>query len=405
MKSQTGGVSIWSRRKNYAAVLALGIVPLLAVSLSTVSSASSLRGGSATHAGIEKTAVKPGVAAAERYLAASERPVVWRGPTKPVRRIGSVRGKSVDIVNLTQEIPALAEWADTAQAQLRALGVRASICDAGGSPTGIVSCMQQGISEHPNVLIALALNTTFIQKYVTQAKAAGIKVITGQTGVPGRSQAKGALAEVTFNYPEVGHILGAWFAAQSHCSGYPQIITSTSSAQPSAAEVKGIQRALTQYCPGDKARPVQNVLIPNWATQLPTLTRSDLLANPSLDYLLPLYDGMTIYMLPAIEQTNVGRTIKVASFNATPVVMQTELARHTDLAADIGGPNRWYAYALTDETLRVLTGSPVVVNENVPLRMFDSADLAKINVHNSSTWYGPVNWACDYHKLWGESCK
>ncbi len=85
--------------------------------------------------------------------------------------------------------------------------------------------------------------------------------------------------------------------------------------------------------------------------------------------------------------------------------MQTELARHTDLAADIGGPNRWYAYALADETLRVLTGSPVVVNENVPLRMFDSANLAKINVHNSSTWYGPVNWACHYHKLWGESCK
>lgn len=387
-------------RRVAAVAAALGLVLTLAAcgSTSTSSSASSTSSTSSSATGSSS-----GVQAAKAYLAKASQPVVWSGPTTPVK-ISAARGKSVDIVNLTQEIPALAIWANTAQAQLQAAGVNATICDAKGTPNGITTCMQQALAQRPNVIVALALDTKFIQNYVNQATAAGIKVITGQTGTPGPSRAKGAVAEVTFNYPQVGHILGAWFAAQSNCTGYPQIITSTSSRQPSAAEVAGIQSAISQYCPKAKAIPVQNVLIPNWPTQLPTLTRSDLTANPNLRYILPLYDGMTIYMVPAIEQANVGHPVQMASFNATPVVMQTEVAKKTALVADIGGPNHWYAYALADEIFRVLAGQKPVLSENVPLRLFDSSNLSQINLNDTSTWYASVNYVCKYDKLWGKAC-
>ena len=73
-----------------------------------------------------------------------------------------------------------------------------------------------------------------------------------------------------------------------------------------------MQSAMTQFCPHLVQRAVQNVLIPDWPTKLPTLTRSLLLAHRDLTYLLPLYDGMTIYMVPTIQQMHLGRTIKVA---------------------------------------------------------------------------------------------
>ncbi len=387
-------------------VAALGVALTLAACGSSSSSSTKAAGSTSTSAASSSSGSSSsaaGVAAAKAYLAKMSQPPAWNGPTAPVK-ISAAKGKSVDIINLTQEIPALAIWANTAQAQLQAAGVHATVCDAKGTPSGITTCMQQAIAQHPNVIVALALDTKFIQNYVTQATAAGIKVITGQTGTPGPSKAKGAVAEVTFNYPQVGHILGAWFAAQSNCTGYPQIITTTSSRQPSAAEVAGIQSAITQYCPNAKPIPVQNVLIPNWPTQLPTVTRSDLTANPNLRYILPLYDGMTIYMVPAIEQAHVSHPVQMASFNATPVVMQTEVAKHTALVADVGGPNHWYAYALTDEIFRVLAGAPVVVDENVPLRLFDSSNLSYINLSNTATWYGTVNYACQYDKLWGKAC-
>ena len=386
--------------RRMVAVGTLGVALTLAA---CGSSSSNSKAASPSTSPSSSAASGSGVQAAKAYLAKVSQPVIWNGPTAPVK-LSAAKGKSVDIVNLTQEIPALAIWANTAQAQLAAAGVHATICDAKGTPSGITTCMQQALAQRPNVIVALALDTRFIQNYVNQATAAGIKVITAQTGTPGPSRAKGAAAEVTFNYPEVGHILGAWFAAQSNCTGYPQIITSTSSRQPSAAEVAGIQSAITQYCPNAKPIPVQNVLIPNWPTQLPTLTRSDLTANPNLRYILPLYDGMTIYMVPAVQQANVGHTVQMASFNATPVVMQTEVAKKTALVADIGGPNHWYAYALADEIFRLLAGQKPVLSENIPLRLFDSANLSQINLHNSATWYGPVNYACNYDKLWGRPC-
>jgi len=377
---------------------------LVGATVSTLALVLALVPAEATAASATHAKKATGVALARKVVAQWEKPPKWQGPTKAIDA-KSAKGKVVDLINLTEEIPALHQWAAVAQAQLQKLGVTANICDAKGTATGITTCITQGIAAHPNVIIAMALTTTFIHSYIAQANAAGIKVITAQTGTPGIPHNTGAVAEVTFDYPQVGQLLGAWYAASAKCKGSPQIITSTSSRQPSAAEVKGIEAAVKKYCPSLKMLPVQNSLIPTWTTQLPTLTRSDLTAHSGLDYLLPLYDGMTIPMVPAIRQLHLGRKVQIGSFNATPVVMQNELAKSSALSADVGGPNAWYGYALADETLRVLVGAPVVANEHVPLRLFTRANMADINVHaTTGTWYGPVKYACHYDKLWGEPC-
>ncbi len=344
-----------------------------------------------------------GMSAAD-LVAQALQPPSWQGPTTPVT-VSNVKGKSVFLINLVEAIPALHRWSSVTKAQLDALGVNTRICDGQGTPEGITSCLQQALGAKPDVIIALALDTDLIKSFISQANTAGIKVITGQTGVPGTTNGSGAVAEVSFDYPAVGRMLADWYATDSQCASAPQIITTTSSRQPSAAEVSGMQAEIARLCPGLQLPSVQNVLIPDWGTKLPTLTRSLLNANSNLEYLLPLYDGMTIPMLPAIQQLNLTRTIKVASFNATPEVMKADLASKTPLVADVGGPNDWYGYALADETLRVLAGDPVVTNENVPLRLFTAANLGTIDLNaDESRWYGSVNYACNYKQLWGESC-
>ncbi len=404
--SRSAGVR---RRAGLTVGLVASALVLAACSSSpSSSSATSTTGATGSSSSAAATAASSaassGVALAKQAVAQMEQPPTWQGPTAPVN-IAAAKGKTADLINLTEEIPALHEWAAVAQAQLQKAGVTANICDAKGTPEGIIGCLTQDIAARPNVIVAMALDTTFIHSYIQQATNAGIKVITAQTGTPGLPQGTGAVAEVTFDYPQVGRMLGTWFAASSGCQGYPQIITSTSSRQPSAAEVSGIQSAVQQYCPTSTALPVQNVLIPDWATNLPTVTRSVLTANGSINYLLPLYDGMTIYMVPAITQLHLSHPVQVGSFNATPVVMQNELAKDSPLSADVGGPNDWYGYALTDEILRVLAGAPVVANEHVPLRLFTRDNLSSINLSaKESTWYGTVNFACQYDKLWGEAC-
>lgn len=355
----------------------------------------------AVAAAAASAAHRDNVGAAKAFVTQSMKVPAWSGPAAKVD-LAKAKGKSVYLINLTEEIPALHEWTVVATQQLKAAGIKVTDCDAKGSPNGITTCLNQAIAAHPSAIAALALDNQFIASYMKRAKAAGIAFVTGQSGRPELpTSPAGRVAEVTFDYYQVGRIIGAWFAADSSCTkGAPQIITTTSSRQPSAAEVAGIQSAIKQYCPSLKVPAAQNVLIPDWATKLPTVTRSDLLANPKLNYILPLYDGMTIYMNPAIKQLH--RNVRMASFNATPVVMQTEVAKSSPLVADVGGPNQWYAVALADQLLRVLAGQAPVKSENVPLRLFTQDNVKSINVaKDESTWYGAVNPITNYHKLWG----
>ena len=346
------------------------------------------------------------MAQAKQLVTQEEQPPKFTGPTSKVD-IAKAKGKTVYYVSLTEEIPALHEWGVVLGQQLAAAGVHIQKCDAKGSPDGITTCLTQALAAKPDMIIAQALDTKFIASYIAKAKAQGIKFVTAQTGTPGVPTVPGDVAEVTFDYPQVGRILADWFVADSGCTkGAPQIITTTSSRQPSAAEVGGIQSEVAKLCPDLKLPSVQNVLIPDWPTKLPTTTRSILTANPNLNYMLPLYDGMTIYMVPAINGILAAKDkVKVASFNATPVVIQNELVKQSPLAADIGGPNQWYGVALADQALRVLAGQPPVASENVPLRLFTRDNVSQIDPKkDESTWYGSVNPICEYHKLWGLSC-
>lgn len=401
------GVGFWRRpatgRRSSGLKLLTGVA-VIGLTLAGYSSASASSSAAPRSSDSSPAAAASGVSLARQVVAQWEKTPTWQGPTQKFKA-SRAKGKTADLINLTEEIPALHEWAAVAQRELQRFGVHANVCDAQGTPEGITSCLTEDIAARPNVIVAMALDTRFAHSYFQEAIRDGIKVITAQTGTPGRPHGTGAVAEVTFNYPQVGRILGAWFAASSDCHGYPQIVTSTSSRQPSLAEVAGIKSALKSYCPRSKPLPVANSLIPDWPTTLATTTRSLLTANSKIRYMLPLYDGMTIYMVPAIEQLHLSYKVQVGSFNATPVVIENELAKSSPLAADVGGPNDWYGYALADETLRVLTGTKVVVNEKVPLRLFTHNNLHSINVKkNESTWYGPVSFTCRYDALWERPC-
>ncbi|HJS97239.1 MAG TPA: substrate-binding domain-containing protein [Solirubrobacteraceae bacterium] len=401
-----------SRPKGLASLLLVAAFAMLLAACGSSSSSSSASAGSSGSSGstsgstATNSSGSSGVSQAQQLVSKAEQEPPFNGPTSKVD-IAKAKGKTVYYVSLTEEIPALHEWGVVLAQQLKEAGVTTQKCDAKGSPEGITSCLTQALSSHPDAIVAQALDTKFIASYISRAKAAGIKFITAQTGTPGIPTTPGDVAEVTFDYPAVGRMLADWFVADSGCkAGGPQIITTTSSRQPSAAEVAGMQGEIKKLCPSLSLPGVQNVLIPDWPTKLPTLTRSLLTQNPNQKYLLPLYDGMTIYMVPAITgNLNWSKSVKVASFNATPVVMQNELAKQSPLAADVGGPNQWYGVALADQTLRVLSGAQPVASENVPLRLFTRDNIGSIDVKkDESTWYGSVNPICEYHKLWGLPC-
>jgi ribose transport system substrate-binding protein len=151
---------------------------------------------------------------------------------------------------------------------------------------------------------------------------------------------------------------------------------------------------------GLKVVTIEEVAIPDWSSRLPTLTRTLLTQYPDLQYIVPLVDGMALNIVPALEQANKADQVKISTFNATPAVMKL-MRDGSPVKADVGGANTWEGWAYVDQSLRLLTGAEPV-EQNVPLRMFDTTNVDTIDVDgNEDDWYDTQKAIDGYKQLWG----
>jgi ABC-type sugar transport system substrate-binding protein len=110
---------------------------------------------------------------------------------------------------------------------------------------------------------------------------------------------------------------------------------------------------------------------------------------------------MVLNMLPAVHAANAQDRVKIVSFNALPAIL-TSLGKGDVVAADVGASGQQLGWALADQVLRVLTHHRPVLNVQLPIRLFDGTNVGSINLNApQQTWYGNVDFAAAYQKLWG----
>jgi len=164
-------------------------------------------------------------------------------------------------------------------------------------------------------------------------------------------------------------------------------------------QLKGITQEVERLAP-NMTVVTKDVPVARWTSELPTLTGT-LIADRKTEYLLPLYDGMVLHMLPAIHAANAEDRVKIVSFNALPAMM-TSLQKGDVVVADIGTSGQQLGWALADQILRVLTHHKPVLDIRLPIRLFDAHNIGSINLSApQQTWYGNLDFAAAYMKLWG----
>jgi ribose transport system substrate-binding protein len=280
---------------------------------------------------------------------------------------------------------------------LKSAGVKVITVDDKANISETARLLKQGIALHPAAII-IAERSDLLQAPLKDAKKAGIPVITqfeyDPRLPPARERALGVKAQVTFCYSCAGRLIADYAVASS--KGKVKAVTYWSPDDGVGKyEIGGIRSELRRLCASCSDK-FKDVLIAQWATQIPTLTQSDV-RDPSLNYFLPVYDGMTLFMIPAIHAANANKRVKIVSFNADKSAMNS-MARHDVIVADVGSPLKWFGYAVADETLRVMTGHAPVADEHVPLRLFDNSNLPNLK-KDESTWYG-TNFQARYRALW-----
>ncbi len=340
------------------------------------------------------------VTEAQKIVDQYKEPPTWQGPDAPVD-ISGLSGKKVTYISVSNSIPVLKYWSDEVTKLVKDnAGVELDVVDAKGSVDEANKGFQQAIASKADAVVLVAFSTDLFTSQIAAAKAAGIKVITAQSGIPGKVDG-GQDAEVTFDYEQVGKLIGDWVVADSDGKGKGLVITSDDvpasqpQAQATLAEIK-------RLCP-DCDMKTEDVQIPQWEASIPTLFQTTLNTDPERTYLLPLYDGQALGGLGAIRTAGAGDKVSVGTFNATPGIVEQLKDPTSGLKLDIGGQNEWWAYACADTIFRVLSGTEPVENYKVGLRIFDTDNADLIEGDDELAWYGDdADYAGEFAKLWGK---
>jgi ribose transport system substrate-binding protein len=161
--------------------------------------------------------------------------------------------------------------------------------------------------------------------------------------------------------------------------------------------VAGIKTEVSKYCAGCKLK-YTDVTIPDIATKIQPNVQAALTADPSVNYVICLYDSAEApFASAAIRAAGRVGKVKISTFNGTPEMLK-EVGKGI-INMDVGENLEWIGYAIVDQSMRIIGGLKPVKSEHVPVRVFDSSNIAQAGSAFTSGWGS--SYVTGYQKLWG----
>lgn len=237
-----------------------------------------------------------------------------------------------------------------------------------------------------------------LEPQIRAAKAAGVKTMTSHFYDPSQPQNPLVAASLPVGFNAIGKLLADWAILRSN--GTAQIIVIKSSeVPPTEPLMRGLRDELAAHCPKCKIVNEVNVGVTEWATKIQPSLQSALLANPGVNWVIPIYDSMSQFVVPAIQITGRKGKVKVATFNGTPFVL--DYVRSGDVDMNIGESLDWIAHATLDGYLRALCGLPVPKDIGVPFYIFDAGNVKDAGVPAQFDQGYGSDYVAGFRKLWG----
>jgi ribose transport system substrate-binding protein len=310
-----------------------------------------------------------------------------------------VVGKRLLSVPVSSAIPFVDGIESSMEAVSKEVGIVFQQWKNQGRPTQWVQGMEFAIN---NKFDAIDLQAGMIPgslaPQVAAANAAGLKVFASHYEDTTQPADPGVAVTLKLPFHEVGEIIGNWITLKT--GGHANVlIIGTDDVLPSKPYTKALVDTLDTVCgPGCKHR-YAGVTIAEWSTKIQTTSQAAMIADPTINYIVPLYDSMAQFVLPALTITGHRGDVKIASFNGTPFVI--DLVRKGEVEMDVGESLGWIARATLDGYMRNFCGLPSGDKLNVPLYIFDVNNAKDAGIPaNFDQGYGDKHIG-GFAKLWG----
>ncbi len=322
----------------------------------------------------------------------------------PAIDVSSLEGKSMFLIPLVPN-PFNQSIEDTMQEIADQVGMELTIYANQGQASQWVQGMNAGIAAQPDIIV---LNTApdprLLQPQLEAAKEAGIPVLVthfydDSSPEPPDCEgcAAGVTALVTAPFYVAGEAAANWMIQDSNGTANVLLI-GAEDALPSPGTIERMQETFANNCPACEVK-VLNIPIADWNTKTQGEVQSALTADPEITYVYPLYDAMVAGAVPAVETVGRAESVKVASYNGSPYVL--EFIQDGNIAAmDVGEDTVGIGYANMDQAFRILLGEPTVP-QRTPIRIFDSSNVDDAGTPPTvGTGYGNA-LAEGFTELWG----
>jgi len=319
----------------------------------------------------------PDLAAAKALIDVHSKKPTFTAPGAPFDAKACMAGKKLLSIPVTSVVPFIAGIENSMAQVASEVGFGFQEWKNQARPTQWVEGMEFAINNHFSAVDLLSgIIPTSLAPQAAAAKAAGVRVFASHYMDVTQTKDPAADVSLPMTFGKAGEIMGAWIAVKTSGKANVLIIGSDDVFQTGPLR-KNVQSALDKYCGGGCKNTYINVPLSDWATKIQTAVQSALVADPSINYVVPIYDSMAQFVLPALNITG-RKDVKIVSFNGTPFVL--DLVRKGDVEMDVGENLDWIGRATLDGYMRALCNLPVPDQLNVPLYTFDASNAVEAGV-------------------------
>lgn len=265
------------------------------------------------------------------------------------------------------------------------------------SPDQWTQGINKAVEEKYNLIdLVGGLPPEYIAPQIGEARSKGVKVVTTHDYDFTQTPPPFLDGSGKTDYVTVGKLIAAWTIAKTG-GKVNALVFGPDEITPTVPLKTAIFDYFKQNCPDCKTKYI-NTPAAEWATKIQPAVQDALLADPTINYVLPIYDFMSQFAAPAIQSAN--SKAKIVSYNGTPFVL--DMMRDGDLVEmDVGESLGWVGMAGIDADMRLLCGEKPVTELNTPAFIFDKSNVATAGKPATfDNGYGDAHIA-GFKKLWG----
>lgn len=267
-----------------------------------------------------------------------------------------------------------------------------------GQPNQWVQGIEYAIANNFDIVDLISgVNPAVVAPQLEAAKAAGVKVFTSHFYDPSQPASELLAGDLPVSFYNQGWLLGNWMIYKTGGAAHA-IVVKSDEVPPTAPLVQGIHDAFEQNCPDCTIVQEINVGITEWGTKIQSSVQSALISNPTANYVIPIYDSMSQFVVPAVDLTGKGETVKIATSNGTPFVL--DFIREGKVEMDIGESLDWVARSTIDGYMRNLAGLEMPKDIGVPYYIFDASNVESAGIPaEPNKGYGDT-YVQGFHENW-----